>query len=225
MDANHQGKKIAVVTASFGGIDAPKSFPKQSVPCERIFFDDKNSPYPLAPFDGRMKAKFFKLQTHKILWADYVIWLDGSVEIKRTDFVEKMVAALDLCDIVIPCHPSRACIYQEARFITDSIAAGSKYLAARYSPAVIAREADYYAAQDHPANAGLWWCGLFARPFDERMNSFFDAWWDEVLKWSCFDQNSFAFLARKYALKINTLELGDFHNNATCNVHRHLKIQ
>lgn len=217
--------KIAVVTACFGGMDSPKNFPQQTVPCEHLSFSETNSPYPLAQFNARMKGKYFKLQTHKLIDADYVIWLDANVQIKMPDFVAKMLAAVSNHDIALARHPFRNCIYQEAKFITDSIAAGGKYLRARYGPQPVAAEAAHYMAEGHPAGNGLWWCGLFVRPINAKVNAFFDAWWDEVLRWSCLDQNAFAFLARKLSLNINTLDLGSFYNNDTCKLHPHLKLQ
>jgi hypothetical protein len=224
--------KVAVVTACFGGMDEPKPFPAQTVPCDRLVFDEANSPYPLAQFSDRMKAKFFKLQTHKIVDADCVIWIDGNVQIKSATFVEEILRALggttsasSDCDIAITKHPERGCIYQEAKFITESIDAGNKYLTARYGEQPITQEADHYARRKHPANFGLWWCGLFARPVNKRTNTFFDAWWDEVLRWSSLDQSSFAFLVRKFDIKIREIGFGDYYENATYKLHSHRNIQ
>ena len=62
--------KIAVITAIFGGIDTPKPFVSQSVPCDRIVITEENTPVPLPNLPPRLQAKYFKLQAHRV-WSEY----------------------------------------------------------------------------------------------------------------------------------------------------------
>jgi len=218
--------KIAVLTASFGGIDEARRFPWKSESCDSFAISEKNCPFPFNQLDARMKSKYFKLQAHRVLPAHYthVVWIDANVEIKAPSFVEEIIGAGKF-DIAVARHPFRNCIYEEAAFVVDGIASGDKYLAARYSPEVMRIEADFYKKHGHPADFGLWWCGLFARPINAQMNGFFDAWWNACLLWSSFDQNSFPFLARQFGIEIREMVWGDFYDNPTYKMHRHLKVQ
>jgi Protein of unknown function (DUF616) len=227
---------VAIITASYGGMDAPKEIPAQTIPCNYICVTDrevrKDSYNPAGSrwsvLDARMKAKYFKLQAHKLFDYDVLIWVDGNVEIKDSCFAEGMVAALGPAaagDIALRRHPERGCIYEEAEFIVHGIRSGDQYLIARYAGLPIQEEADSYRKENHPENWGLWWCGLFARRVNTRINSFFDAWWDACLRWSAFDQNSFPYLARRFDIKIKSMNWGSYYNNDTYKIVPHLKMQ
>jgi hypothetical protein len=173
-----------------------------------------------------MKARYFKVQAHKIFPGyDAFIWMDGNIQIKNSTFVAEMMAALQEASIAIARHPSRDCIYDEAKFVTDGIRNGSNYLSARYDPVSISWQVAEYSNAGHPAHFGLWWCGLFARRVNERVNRFFDRWWNECLCWSNNDQISFAYLAERLNLEINSIAWGDFNENATYKRHHHLLVQ
>jgi hypothetical protein len=223
--------KIAVITANFGGIDTPKPFPGQLGAPAYDYYEitERNAPQVVPGLNYRLQGKFYKLQGHIIFPGyDALIWIDGNVEIKSPTFVADMLRALEIphsYDIAIPRHPVRNCIYEEAEFISSAIAAGNKYLAVRYDAGAIRKEAAAYRASGHPPGWGLYWCGLFAKKMNPRVNFFFDQWWDRCLHHQSHDQNSFPYLARELDLKIAPVDLGDFYENATYRLVPHLKIQ
>ena len=241
--------KVAVVTSIFGGIDQPKPFPAQ-VCCpayDRILVTEEGievnaqRPTPInreqalnaqrsiksGDLDARMQARYFKIKTHEAFPGyEAVVWIDGNVQIKSATFLSRILDAMAGNDIAMARHPGRGCIYDEAAFVANRIKQGSAYLSARYRADAILQEVEAYRAQGHPPGSGLYWCGLFARRVDPRVNRFFNQWWKHCLRWpKPNDQISFAYLARKLKMKIAAMNWGNQSDNATYKIFDHLKLQ
>lgn len=211
-------------------MDSPKALPEQRGNCpefDLISVTEKTSPVALSKLKPRMKAKFFKIQPHRIFHGyDALIWIDGNVQIKSDSFVAELLAALDGNQVAIARHPCRNCVYEEAAFIADSIKKGSKYLKTRYDPKVTLKNTEVYRANGHPADWGLFWCGLFARRVDDATDRFFDEWWAHCLTWpKAIDQIPFAVLARRMELKMGIMDWGNFYENPSYKLIPHLKLQ
>lgn len=210
-------------------MDSSKSLPEQR-DCpefDLISITEKNSPLSLSTANPRMRAKFFKIQPHRI-YHDYetFVWIDGNVQIKSDRFLSELLACLDGNQIAIARHPLRNCIYDEASFISDSIKTGSAYLKARYDSKATVANTELYRQIGHPPRWGLFWCGLFARRADTATNNFFDEWWAHCL--SCpkaIDQIPFAVLARRMDVKMGIMDWGNFYENESYKLIPHLKIQ
>jgi hypothetical protein len=225
--------KIAVVTSIFGGIDEPIPFPAQidCPPCDRILITSADSEWNYGERhkqpSPREQARRFKMLAHK-LFPHYktFIWIDGNVRIKSNDFVSKIISLLDGNDIAIGPHPVRNCIYEEAQAITRGVRADDAYLGTRYDQDNLLLEARSYRRDGHPAGYGLYWCGLFARKVDARVNRFFDQWWAHCQKWPrSIDQLAFPYLVRKLKMKIGLTNWGNYHNNSTYRLIDHSKLQ
>jgi hypothetical protein len=214
--------RVAVITANIGGIDGLKTFPKQSIECDYLSFIDKNLPFPLASLDNRMKAKYFKIQAHKFLDYDYFIWIDSSFRIKSPDFVAMMLDEVEGYDMVVTKHPDRNCIYDESEFIHALIKSGNLYLKSRYQNCKIDKQAAHYKSLGFPAQSGLYACGFFIRPNNERMNALFDKWWDACMQWSSFDQIAFRYLSEGY--KIFPITFDQYLDNEYYKIIAHQKV-
>lgn len=212
--------KIAVITAIFGGIDTPKPFPEQSVTCDYFCFTEANSPVPLPNLPDRLKAKYFKLQAHRVLPGyDYYIWIDGNIEVTSPDFVKTMIEATN-SGIAIQRHHERETIEQEIDFILKS---DNVYLTTRYGAQPLKQEYEYYLSRGMPPDAPLYSCNIFA--FTRAGLFFFDYWWSLVLQWSWFDQSAFSFSAWQTSSGINTVDLGPMFDNPYFKHSNHDKIQ
>jgi len=221
--------KIAVVTAIFGGKDTPKLFPPQSVPCDYFCFTEENSPVPLPNLPDRLKAKYFKLQMHRVLPGyDAYVWIDGNVQVTSADFIKVMTD--DLSGIRIQKHHERQTIGQEIDFI---LASDNVYLTTRYGAQPLKQEYEWYLSQGMPEDAPLYSCNIFSF-YNGRMGTganglFFNAWWNLVLAWSWFDQSAFSFLAEHCnksesgVAKVRTIDLGPMFNNPYFTLHSHEK--
>ncbi len=216
--------KIAVITANIGGFDSQKSFPKQNIECDYFAFTENNLPFPMTSLNPRMKAKYFKLQAHK-LFPDHnaFIWLDSSFQIKSNHFAAYMIEQLNNYGIAVTKHPERHCIYQEAAFVDQGLKRGATYFTNRYLSSKINEEAKRYGVEEYPKNNGLYACGLFSRRNNPSTNKFFDAWWDRCLQYSVFDQLSFPVLAKKHGISINPLVFDNYLDNQYYKIVNHSK--
>jgi len=221
--------KVAVITANFGGMDSMRPIPQQTIPFDFACYSEANSPFPLANLDARMKAKYFKLQAHKLFNQDILIWIDGNIEIKSPKFIEYLCEQINSSDIVIRKHPDRDCIYDEYDFILSKMATGSKYLKARYSKSELEKEREGFKQIGFPSKAGLYWCGLFARRNNAWTNDLFDRWWNHSILWNNYDQNSFAVLTKEFEAEscgiINVQDWSPYFENEWIKIHHHNKIQ
>ena len=218
--------KIAVVTAVFGGVDAPKPFAAQSVECDRFYFTEANSPVPMPNLPDRLRAKYFKLQMHRVLPNyDAYVWIDGNIEVTSPDLVKVMTDGLDNPEgFRIQRHHERETIKEEIEFI---LASDNPYLTARYGAQPLKKEYEYYLSEGMPEDADLYSCNIFA--YDAKWLSpecfFLDDWWSLVLEWSWFDQSAFSFLAHKHNLRVLdcVINLGPMFNNLYFILHPHAK--
>lgn len=204
-------------TASFGSFDTVKP---QPIHVSR--YDESNAHFPMHTQDNRMKAKFYKMLAHRITDAPLIGWIDGNVQIKSPTFDSDMVKALSDCDVVLSRHPFRGNAVQEATFITTSIHKGNEYLSARYSADSIASELNSMP-ESWMFKGGLYWCGLFLRRNNPKVNAAFEDWFMENVLWTNFDQNSFVKIIHKHGLKVATVEWGSFYDNDTYKIEKHLK--
>lgn len=215
--------KIALVTSIFGGVDTPKLPVAQSVPCDYFCFTEANTPVPLPNLPDRLRAKYFKLQMHRVLPGyDTYVWIDGNIEVKSPDFVRVMTEGL--IGIRIQKHHERETIGQEIDFILKS---DNPYLTARYGAQPLKEEYEYYLKQGMPEDAPLYSCNIFAYRWSENNgnNDFFNRWWNLVLCWSWFDQSAFSFLADlpNFLTKVNPVALGPMFDNEYFILHPHTK--
>lgn len=209
--------KIAVVTANFGNFDSVKPIPEQDIAFDRHYFTEENNPYPMDGLNNRLKGKYFKILTHRILPEyDVYIWVDGNVQIKSSSMIRKMAEGCK--DVLISPHPIRKTIYEEAAFIINSIKRGDSYLSSRYNAESIRR----YVENIGPGRQGLYYCGLFARKNTPHINKIFEQWWTETMLWANFDQIEFVRVAEYYSLDLEVFRFGDFYNNEYYSLSKHL---
>lgn len=206
--------RIAVITANIGAIDIDRPIPKQSIDFDRFYFRD-GSPYPRYDFSNRLKAKFFKVQSHNVdalQQYDVHVWIDAAYQIISSEWLQWMIHQLQGFDITVTKHQERSCIYKEADFVQLMIARNNHYIRLRYQREPIKAQADHYRSKGYPANNGLYACGMFARWNNKKNNDAFNDWWIENCKWSIQDQLSFPVVAREHQLSVNPIDINLFNN-------------
>ena len=138
--------------------------------------------------DPRRNARAHKLLAHQYLPDyDYSLWIDGSIRllVAVRDLIETYLAQ---SDIVLFQHSVRECIYDEAAVCA---ALGLD------DPAVIAAQMEKYVRKGHPSRSGLHESGVVLRRHNSRIESFNDAWWSELNRYSCRDQLSLDYVLRR----------------------------
>lgn len=206
---------IAVISASIGDFDTPKLFPEQDIECDYYYFTE--TPTPFHSSDSRLKAKYFKMLAHEIMPHDILVWVDGNVQIKTSSFIREFINEMGNADVCLAKHPFRDSVYNEADFIASEIDKGNKYFLQRYSKESILQE----VGSMRKDIKGLYWCGLFARRNNTKVNAAFCDWFLENVLWTNFDQNNFVKIVYKHNLKINTIDWGEFYNNNSYILSKH----
>jgi hypothetical protein len=211
--------KIAVCTANFGGFDTVKQIPKQDIEFDRYYWDHTNSIYPMDGFNNRLKGKFYKALTHKVIPNyDVYIWLDGNVQVKSPSMIRTMAEGCK--DILIQPHPFRKSITEEVKFIASEIEKGNKYLKSRYNPKSLFENLRYIDKDIKK----LYACGIFARRNTGRINTAFDSWWHEICLFANFDQIEFVHMVDQFCLDVSTWNPGNFYSNEFFELVQHKKI-
>jgi len=121
--SNISNPSVAVISAVYGGYDSPATHVPQSIPVDFFFFTDSDAHAPGYTIDKRKyhyefrhendtkalnnsyelnnhtfnQAKFYKQQFHRIPCLkkyDFIIWLDGSIELTCPYAIEKTIRAM-----------------------------------------------------------------------------------------------------------------------------------
>lgn len=210
---------VAVISSIYGGYDAPKVQPEQSVEAEWILVTDREIDAPgwkvvVEPrphMHPCLAAKVAKCRPD--LYApdvDTIVWVDGSLQFLINSALATILESLYNGNnpIAQVKHPHRECIYDEAEFCVPI---------PKYAGQPMLQQVEHYRQHGHPSNWGLWATGIIVRSYlghstraaHHRMG---DAWLREQLRWTFQDQLSEAPLLREYMSAITTLPM-PLHGN------------
>lgn len=165
--------EIAVYTAVFGGYDTVRP-PTVPVASWAVFSGDSDNP--------RLDARYHKTLAHRLFPdAEYTIWLDGNVQllIEPEWLVDEWLGEADVATTV---HPSRDCIYDEARACIRKGKDGAD---------VINRQMAAYREHGYPAHNGLAETRVVVRRNTHDVAMFNEMWWSHIAYYSVRDQLSF----------------------------------
>ena len=167
--------------------------------------------------DNVRLARKIKILGHDILKKySMLVWIDGSISIK--DNLEEFIyqyCDFNKFDFIGFKHSRRNCLYEEAyecmKLQKDSFS-------------IIESQIENYKKQNYPVNNGLIETGVFIRKNNTRCNKIMKLWFDEVKKFSYRDQISFNYIAYKYKLKYDLLNINIYNNDFfECRSHNALK--
>lgn len=199
---------VAVYSAIYGPYDSVKSAPKTEYPCymytdnpataaraDELGWIPRVVPHYVATVRGSpsvtgpmLAHKWWKCHPELACpGAEFSLWLDGSMEVLVTDYVDRCLAALGQDDWTMVPHPTRRCIYPEATFSASL---------ARYDRDAILAQVNFYRSIGHPENYGLMATGANVRRHTAAVLEVGDQWWIECLNWSHQDQISLPVLQR-----------------------------
>lgn len=184
---------IVVYTAVFGRYDTlrPARYPS-------LCFTDGEMP-PVAGWEYRTvfagrgpkwANRHCKLLVHEHLDMEYSIYHDGNVEL-LTDPRELIEKHLRDTDIAVFAHPTRTCVYEEAK---ACIREGK-------APAIeVHPQMDRYRAESYPAHNGLAACWVLLRRHTNAVRRLNEFWWKEYAKGAKRDQLSFNYACWKLGM-------------------------
>jgi hypothetical protein len=225
-----------IYTAIFGDYDSLKQPVEQDIPCDFICFTDCLA----AGIDGawriihipakadahpRMRAKFFKLMSHKIFPGGHLafryngwrrifkpkkysasIWIDGRFQVTSSSFARDLVSIVDSSGWAMFRHSVRDCIYDEA---------AESRLMRKYRNVPLDAQVAAYRNAGFPEKSGLYECGIIARrePLSFPLKAINAQWWDDNLRWTYQDQVSLPFVLQDYPASRPAIIPGQLFSN------------
>lgn len=216
--------KIAIVTANYGGIDDVFVPRNQTITFDYFCFD-KDIVHKDFPKNGtnRQKGKWVKLNLFNILpnVYDYIVWMDGTVHVTSSNFLEYIEDMCHYSDIGAVLHPERTTLADEYDYLLKN--AKEPYLETRYK--------DYdWASEIKTLNdrlgAKLYNPRLFVLKNTQKARDFMEYWIFCIALTTDFDQTQFSVTIadgkRDNTYFIKELYWDDLFRY--CKVNKHLKL-
>jgi hypothetical protein len=226
--------RVCVYTAIYGGYDPLREQAAQSVPTDFVCFTDSADLTVSPPWivvhnqdrqalHPRMRAKYFKILSHQVFpngtldrtivapalhedKYDYLIWVDGSVQIKSPTFVEKIISHIPERGWTMLRHPDRDCIYDEA-------GASLREHPTKYGHLPIVEQVESYRSEGYPEHNGLMANTIIGRASNDRdLDTINDLWWHENLRWTYQDQLSLPYVLWKLKKTYVPIDIYLWHN-------------
>lgn len=189
-------KDITVITAITGGKDTLKPQPEYKGVEYVAFVDEGSSDQWITrkacdKFKNPvMNAKIHKILAHKYVQTPYIVWIDGSITLKRDP--RDLIKFMGNKDFAFFKHPGRDCLYEEATVCVEM---------GKGDVSEIAEQVREYASKGINEHLGLCELTCFVRKNTPRANEAFEKWWVEVTRFSSRDQLSFPVAFRGYTWK------------------------
>lgn len=178
-------KTISVVTAITAGKDRLIEQPEYKGVEYLAFTKQKSDTWKtFKPCDkfkkAVMNAKIHKILTHKYTDKEFIVWIDGNLEL--TADPHELVKLMGDKDFAFFKHPGRDCLYDEA---TACVEYG------KADPRDLAEQIKAYAKDEFPVGDGLWEMTCFVRRNTPEANKVFEHWWADICRYTNRDQISF----------------------------------
>lgn len=224
---------IALVSASFGGIDELKPLPPHPGVDAFFYTDDAQGPaetaatwtrvvvpdYPRHDFNPRLRAKYFKLQIHRldeVAGHRWLAWADGAFLFRELAFLAERAAALAELPphrraLLIP-HQERATVAEEFEFVQREMAAGNDYLVQRYAQERMSEQMADFRRRGWNTGARLWCGGFWLMENSDRMRRALDGWWDQNLRYGIMDQLSLPVVLDAHGIEPQAWPVAILHN-------------
>lgn len=207
-------KDITVVTAITGGKDTLKRQPDYPG-VEYVAFVDgdvKDSQWITRKACDKFKspvmnAKIHKILAHKYITTPYIVWIDGSITLKKDP--RDLIKLMGNKDFAFFKHPGRDCLFEEANICVEM---------GKGNVSEIAEQVREYAGNNFPEHAGLSELTCFARKNTPKANEAFEKWWVEITRFSSRDQLSFPVAFRGYTWKTIPGSIEDAKNENNKNM-------
>jgi hypothetical protein len=232
---------IALVTANFGGIDEVRALPDHKG-IDSFYYTDQSvseevartwtcviaPSYPRHDFNPRLRAKYFKLQIHRLDEVRnyrWLVWADASLKFKDLSFLTGHASALAGVPahkraLLVP-HPDRATVIEEFEFVDQSILSGHPYLDVRYAKEKMREQVDYFRERGWNVQAKLWSGGIWMVENTELIRQAFDEWWDQNLRFGMEDQLSMPVVLENHGIEPQPLEI-DVRQNEYFEITKHI---
>lgn len=219
--------KIAVYTCITSNYDSlSKIFPGQNHNIDFICFTDnqnlvyqsgnwsiRNIPDELCNLSSVKQQRIIKACPHRFLREyDLTLWVDGNIDIISdiNNFINGYYS--DNIDMWSRKHPSRKCIYSEAKEVVRR----KKDYIGNITPQI-----DRYKKEGFPQNYGLHETGIIMRKNNTQISLFGNLWAKEIFDGSHRDQLSFDYCRWKLDFNVGELKISNLMNNKNFRLRNH----
>jgi len=184
--------------------------------------------YPRHDFNPRPRARYFKVQIHRldeVREHRWLVWADSTLRFDDLGFVAQKAAALSRLParqraLVVP-HPERNTISEEFQFIQRGIEAGNRYLIQRYSTEKMPEQMAHFRSRGWNLEAPLWCGGFWMIENSDVLRRAWDDWWDQNLRFGMMDQLSLPVVLAAHGIAPQLLPVNVWKNDYfTWCVHR-----
>ena len=169
--------------------------------------------------NSMMSEKYYKIQHHNIDIIkdyDYIIWIDSAFNITNDNFVLDTIELIENNNFVINYNPELKTIKEELH--------GSFQVHTKYGN-TIENQYNSYIKDGLPSNFINYSAGFFIKKLNDKLNKFFDKWWNEILNYSFNDQISLSYLSWKNKFIPDTLLQLNYYNNDLFGIYTNHKNQ
>jgi hypothetical protein len=208
--------RIAVVSAIFGGRDAPLPAPTNDADSYVMFTDGPGAEgwrverMP-AGDDPRRAARKIKTLALELVDADTVVWVDGRIRVMPLPLRPLLRPALRDREIAGYPHPWRRTAKSEAAECDKLGLAPTAALAGQIAA---------YAADGFPDAGGLWNTMVIARRNTPGMRELGRAWWQEIERHSVRDQVSLPYVLWKQGVTCGVLGRDVYRDRSSAHFRR-----
>lgn len=203
--------KVAVYTCITDGYDELRSPRVLTKDVDYLCFNDGSIYVPEPwldirtdfPYSGKDVNRYVKILSHAIpqlALYDLTIYIDGAIEIvgDLAPLIKHVISANGHTFLYE--HPSRTCVYREARACVESMKAPI---------AGTIKLMEQYRKEGMPKNYGLFEGGIIARKKDKKAERLMDKWWETYLNDVKRDQLALIYSSWKTSVAITSLGLPD----------------
>lgn len=222
MGSEFAQNKFVIYTAIFDNYDVlmdPKDFPSE---IDTVCFTDNRDlqsntweiRYISQSMTPALTNRKLKILPHRYLPNyNYSLYVDGNIHIVNdiTDLASDQFLDHSL---IVPPHPKRNCVYNEAERCLSSGLASRKEVYDRLRR---------YDNEGFPPNYGLSENNvIFRKHNNDKIKNLMENWWDEVQKGSGRDQLSLPYLIWKHDLQYHMLEFSPRDRNQYFIIYPHM---
>ena len=161
---------IVVYTAQVGGLDKSRN--------DILCFTNRQGFK-----ESRRAARMYKVLSHRFIEADYSIWVDNIVHLKKKP--EDLLPLLNGKDIAVMRHPTNVSIYEEAEDVKRAQLDNLE---------IVDSQMSYYRSQGYESIEGMAMTGLIIRKHTKKIEDLNNSWWSEICSGSSRDQLSFNYV-------------------------------
>ena len=220
--------KVAILSANLGNFDTNISEPvKQDLPegVEVVFhrFTDKDFP-PIADLPSRFQYRIPKMFGWQMFPGyDIYIWMDGGMNLERSDSVKWLLDQLGEADIAFFKHPWRKTVKEEVDHIEQKLKEGNEYITSRYKNGL--HKEQYELAISFPdfIDNTLYASTAFIYRFNLEAINLLTAWWGFQARYYTCDQVNlpYALFNRQEEVNVKTINEDVFKNPYVTIVSKH----